>query len=157
MNFFQGPFYSADGTEDHGGDDDVDAVVRNVFHILGETDDESIHFDVRMIDLFLEKFLLEKRIDFDDRQLTFRRVKFEIVSGTGSDFEDPQNTIFPQFRIGRFVILHLLEMFSLQFFDRFVVDGAQRCVHRCHKPVKSAHKHQNKKNKKRINFNASLL
>ena len=27
MNFFQGPFYSADGTEDHGGDDDVDAVV----------------------------------------------------------------------------------------------------------------------------------
>jgi hypothetical protein len=130
MDFFQGTFDTAYGAEDARRNDNVDAVVRNVFHILGETDDESIHFDVRMIDLFLEKFLLEKWIDFDDRQLTFRRVKFEIVSGTGSDFEDSQNTFFPQFRIGRFVILHLLEMFSLQFFDRFVVDGAQRCVYR---------------------------
>ena len=130
MNFFQSSFYTADGTEDHGGDDDVDAVVRNALHILGESNDETFHFDVPMIDLFLEKLLLEKWIDFDDRQLTFRRVKFEIVSGTGSDFEDSQNTFFPQFRIGRFVILHLLEMFSLQFFDRFVMDGAQRCVYR---------------------------
>jgi hypothetical protein len=100
MNFFQSSFYTADGTEDHGGDDDVDAVVRNALHILGESNDETFHFDVPMIDLFLEKLLLEKWIDFDDSQFAVRRIKFEIVTGTGSDFEDSQSSLLPQFRIG---------------------------------------------------------
>ena len=99
MNFFQGPFYSADGTEDHGGDDDVDAVVRKALHILGESNNEAFHFDVRMIGLFLEKLLLEKRIDFDDSKFAIGRIKFEIVTGTGSDFEDPQSSLLLQFRI----------------------------------------------------------
>ena len=94
MNFFQGPFDTADGTEDHSGDDDVDAVVRDALHILGESNDETFQFDVRMIGLLLEKLLLEKGIDFDDRQFTFGRVKFEIVAGTGPDFEYPQSAFF---------------------------------------------------------------
>jgi hypothetical protein len=99
VNFFQGFFYTTDGAEDHSGDDDVDAVVRDVFHLFGETDNETIHFDVRMIDLLLEKLLTEKRIDFNCRQFAIWRIKFEIVSGTGSDFEDPQSSFLSQFRI----------------------------------------------------------
>jgi hypothetical protein len=100
MNFFQGSLYTANRTEDHSGNDNVDAVVQDFLHILGETDNETFQFDVRMIDLFLEKLILEKRIDFDDSQFAVGRIKFEIVAGTGSDFEDPQSSLFPQFRIG---------------------------------------------------------
>jgi len=96
MDFFQGPFDTANRAEDHGGDDDVDAVVRHVLHVLGESDDETFHFDVRMVGLFLEELLLEKWIDFDGRHFTFGRIKFEIVTGTGTNFQDPQSSLFPQ-------------------------------------------------------------
>ena len=100
MNFFECIIYTADRAEDARGNDNVDAIVRDVLHILGESDDESIHFDVRMIGLFLEKLLLEKRVDFDDGELTFGRIKFKIVSRTRTDFENPKDSLFPQFRIG---------------------------------------------------------
>jgi hypothetical protein len=59
VNFFEGRFDTANGTEDHDGDDYVDAVVRHALHVLGEADDETVHFDVRMVGLFLEELLLE--------------------------------------------------------------------------------------------------
>ena len=99
MNFFQGSLYTANRTEDHSGNDNVDAVVQDFLHILGETDDETFHFDVRMIDLFLKKLILEKWIDFHCRQFAIGRIKFEIVTGTGSDFKDSQSSLLPQFRI----------------------------------------------------------
>jgi hypothetical protein len=123
VDFFQGPFDTADGAEDHGGDDDVDAVVRHVLHVLGESDDETFHFDVRMVGLFLEELLLEEAVDFDGRQFTFGRIEFEIVAGTGSDFQDPQGALLPQLRIGRFVTLHRREMLSLNLPTSHVIIG----------------------------------
>ena len=100
MNFFQGSLYTSNRTEDHGGYDDVDAIVRDVLHILGESNDEAFQFYVRMVHLLFEKLFLEKRVDFDHSQFTIGRIKFEIVSGTRTDFEYPQSGLFPQFRIG---------------------------------------------------------
>lgn len=135
MNFFQRFLRIADGAEDAGGDNDVEAVALDVLHVLGEADDEALHVDVRMVGLLLEELLLEKGIDFDDRQLTLGRVKGEIVAGTGSDFQDAQDALLPQLGIGRFVILDHFEMFPLQIPDRVVVDGQHRCVHLRQKPM----------------------
>lgn len=67
LNFFQSFIDIADGAEDHCGHDNIDAVVRDTFHIFSESDDETIQLDLRVIDLFGEELVPEMPIDFDHR------------------------------------------------------------------------------------------